>query len=229
MNLDVGALPWLAAGAFVLVVALIAGANWPMHFDVSGQARGDPNGSWVVAGGASLSFLSVAFVAARGSPLQLNVVIFGRRVNVSLHGLVRRVTRPVPHRVKSASRRLWQPVDVLGLALKLLEERRHLRLRYLVIDLDYGFRDPLLTGRLVGALSALSGVLPAFVELRQRPRWDLEDGWAAVVDGRAVVRPWLILLDVAVYVVKRLGSRRAPVRETPANEESLTERPSEVG
>jgi hypothetical protein len=51
--------------------------------------------------------------------------------------------------------------------------------------------------------------LPAPIELRQTPRWDLEDSWELELDSRAFVRPWLALLDVAAYVVKRLLSRPA--------------------
>jgi hypothetical protein len=74
----------------------------------------------------------------------------------------------------------------------------------LVLDLAYGFRDPLLTGRLVGAISVLAAVLPAPIEVRQAPRWDFEDGWEVSLDGRAVVKPWLMLLDTAAYVVRQM-------------------------
>jgi len=225
MSFELGALAWLGAAALVLTLAVVVGVCWPVRFEVSGRARGEPNGAWVVAGGMSLSFVSVAFVFARGAPLTFSLMLFGRRVSSkSLPTLVGRVFRPVPERVKSVSWSVWARIEPIGLGLKLLEERRHLRLRYLVIDVDYGFRDPLLTGRLVGALAALSGVLPAVIELRQRPRWDLEDSWTVSVDGRAVVKPWLVLLHVGAYVVRQLSSRRP----APRKPDSITERPSEV-
>jgi hypothetical protein len=198
-----GALPWLAGSALVLV-ALIVACLWPLRFDISGRARGEADGRWVVAGGASLAFVSLAFVWARGIPADVSVLLFGHKLRLSTQWS-RRLGRPVPKRVKVASRRAWGRVDPLGLALQLLSERRHFRLRYLVLDLGYGFRDPVLTGRLVGALSVLSAVLPARVEIRQRPRWDFEDGWDVALDGRAFVKPWLVLLDVAVYVIRQMG------------------------
>lgn len=200
------ALPWLVALAVVsaLVVALVV---WPLRLDVSGRARGLPDGSWVVGGGVSLAAVSVALVWARGVPPQLSFLIFGRKVSFKPQ-LGKRLKRPVPKRVKEASRRALRRVDPLELGLKLLEERRHVRLRYLVLDLAYGFRDPLLTGRLVGALSALSAVLPPPIEVRQAPRWDLEDGWEIAVDGRAIIKPWLMLLDTLAYVVRQVLGKK---------------------
>ena len=202
-----GALPWLLVP---LVPALLFGllCYWPLRFDVSGRARGEADGGWVVAGGVSLAATSLAFVWGRGVSPRLTFLLFGRKFSWKPHW-TRQLGRPVPKRVKAASQRAWARVEPLDLALKILEERRHLRVRYLVVDLGYGFRDPLLTGRLVAALSMLSAVLPAAVELRQAPRWDFEDGWEISVDGRAIVKPWLMLLDVAAYVVRQMASRSA--------------------
>jgi hypothetical protein len=202
------ALPWLA---FVLLAVLLLTllCYWPLRLDVSLRARGTPDGGWVVAGGLSLPIASLALVWGRGLSPQLSLLVFGRKLSWNPRW-GQRLAAPVPKRMKAASRRAWKRVDPLSLGLKLLEERRHLRLRYLVVDLAYGFRDPLLTGRLVAALSVLSVVLPAAVELRQAPRWDFEDGWDVTVDGRAVMKPWLMLLDVAVYVVRQMSSRPAP-------------------
>ena len=197
-----GVVPWLVA---LLVALLLVGAlvYWPLRLDVSGRARGEPDGSWVVGGGVSLAAVSVALVWARGVSPQLSFLFFGKKLDFKPQW-GRRLSRPVPERVKAASRRAWSRVDPLSLALKLLEERRHFRLRYCVLDLAYGFRDPVLTGQLVGAISALSAVLPRPFEVRQAPRWDFEDGWDVSVDGRAVVKPWLMLLDTGVYVVRQM-------------------------
>jgi hypothetical protein len=201
------ALPWF--GLLLCVgVGLTLICCWPLRLDVSLRARGMADGGWAVAGGLSLPMASVAFVWGRGVDPRLTFLLFGRKLSWKPEWS-RRMTRPVPKRVKAASQRAWARVDPFSLALQILEERRHLRLRYLVIDLGYGFRDPLLTGRLVGALSMLSAVLPAKVELHQSPRWDFEDGWEVTVDGRAIMKPWLMLLDVAAYVVRQMGSRPA--------------------
>jgi len=201
------ALPWLGALSVALLLGMAIG-YWPLRFDVSGRARGEANGSWAVAGGVSLAAMSVAFVWARAVEPRITISVFGRKLAWKpRQGRPR--ARRVPGRVKAASQRIWARLDPLDLALKVLEERRHLRLRYLVVDLEYGFRDPLLTGRLVGALAMLSAVLPPAIEIRQAPRWDFEDGWEIVVDGRATLRPWLMALDLAAYVVSKVA-RRAP-------------------
>ncbi|HVY27291.1 MAG TPA: hypothetical protein VHB79_12115 [Polyangiaceae bacterium] len=196
-----GALPWLGA-LLALALLLLAFAWWPLRLDISGRARGEADGRWVVAAGCSLSGLSIALVWARGIKPQISVQLFGKKLSWK-PSWRQQLARPVPKRVKEASGRAWARVDPLGLALKVVEERRHVRLRYLVLDLVYGFRDPLLTGRLVGALSVLSAVLPHPIEIRQAPRWDFEDGWEISLDGRAIVRPWLALLDIAGYVVRQ--------------------------
>ena len=218
-----GALPWLGALALV-VLSVVAFCYWPLRLEVNGRARGEADGSWVVAGGASLSVLAFAFVWARGIPPQLSLLLFGHKLGWKPHWSAR-LARPVPERVKRASRRAWGRVDPLGLALQLLSERRHLRLRYLVLDLAYGFRDPMLTGRLVGALAMLSGALPAPIEIRQAPRWDFEDGWEGTIDGRAVVKPWLVLLDMAAYVLRQMASRAAPDVSLPAGLKEVPKAP----
>jgi hypothetical protein len=194
--------PWLVALLLVLLVA-VAFMYWPLRLDVSGRARGEPDGSWVVGGGVSLAAVSVALVWARGISPQLSILLFGKKLDFKPQW-GKRLARPVPERVKAASRRAFSRVDPLSLALKLLEERRHLRVRYCVLDLAYGFRDPVLTGQLVGAIAALSAVLPRPIEVRQAPRWDFEDGWEVSVDSRAVVKPWLMLLDTGIYVVRQM-------------------------
>ncbi len=99
----------------------------------------------------------------------------------------------------------------------MLGERRHFRVRRLELDLDYGFRDPVLTGKLVGALSVLSGVLPPPFVIRQRPRWDFEDGWEAALDARAVGRPLLVLLGLGIYVLRAVWLRPRRPKIGPAS------------
>jgi hypothetical protein len=202
------ALPWLVGLGLAGLLAIVV-AQWPLRLEASGRARGEADGGWAVACGVSISVVSVALVWARGTAPQLSMLAFGRKLRWK-QDWTRKLTRPVPKPVKRASRRAWARVDALGLGLKLLEERRHLRVRRFALDLKYGFQDPLLTGRLVGALSVLAAVLPPPIELRQTPRWDLEDGWEASLDARAVLKPWLILLDTLIYVVRKAASRTTP-------------------
>jgi hypothetical protein len=202
------AVPWLLLAGVLLLLGVVV-CYWPLRIDVSARARGEADGAWVAAGGCSMARLSLAFVWARGVKPRLDVSFFGRKLALK-PAWSRRLSRPLPARLKAASGRAWARLDPLELALKLLEERRHVRLRHLVIDTAYGFRDPLLTGRLVGALALLAAVVPPPIQINQSPRWDFEEGWELSLDGRAWVRPWLMALDVAVYVVRRLATPSAP-------------------
>lgn len=202
---------WPLALAFAMSALLALAAWWPLRLDVSGRARGMSDGSWVLAGGASLSFVSVAFVMARGAEPEFTLVAFGRR---SRWKPGKRKKRKAPgerepsavrERRHGAARNLQSEAD-LGWVAHLMEQRKHFRLRYLVLELDYGFQDPLITGRLAAALAALTGALPSRVRLQQRPRWNFEDGWEAKLDGRAIVRPLLAALHFGAYVLRR----RAP-------------------
>lgn len=196
---------WALGALLCALLLLLAVVLWPLRLDASGKARGEADGSWIVAGGVTLGVVGAAFVWARGRSPQLSLLLFGKKLPWKPRW-TKLAERPATKRVKQS--RFWAQVDPLQLGLKLLEERRHVRLRYLILELGYGFRDPLLTGRLVGALSALSAVLPPPIEVRQSPRWDFEDGWEIGLDARAIVRPWLMLLDVALYVVSRLRHER---------------------
>jgi hypothetical protein len=181
-----------------------------VRFDLSVRARGEADGRWVVVGGASLGVLALTFAWASGVPGQVTVLLFGRKAGgLAAWGRRRAAQGGLQMRRRPSGAKRGRPgLDPLDFALKLIEERRHLRLRYLVIDVGYGFREPLLTGRLAGALAMLSVVVPPRVELRHRPRWNFEDGWEIDVDGRAIVRPWLMLLDVGAYVVRQRGHER---------------------
>ena len=112
-------MPWLVGLALVLLLLGGACAYWPLRLDVSGRARGEPDGSWVVGGGVSLAALSVALVWARGIPPQVSVLVFGHKLAFKPNW-GKRMTRPVPERVKTASRRAFRRVDPVQLALKLL-------------------------------------------------------------------------------------------------------------
>ena len=97
------ALPWLLAlGVLVLLGVVVC--YWPLRIELNLRARGAGDGSWAVAGGVSVSLLALAFVWARGVEPRLNVTCFGRKLALPSQ-LPRRLTRPVPARVKAASRR----------------------------------------------------------------------------------------------------------------------------
>ena len=93
----------------VLVPALLFGlmCYWPLRLDVSGRARGEADGSWVVAGGISLAATSLAFVWGKRVSPRLTFLLLGRTLTwkPDWH---RKLARPVADRLRDASRRPWR-------------------------------------------------------------------------------------------------------------------------
>ncbi|HEY8945909.1 MAG TPA: hypothetical protein VIM73_16690, partial [Polyangiaceae bacterium] len=87
------------------------------------------------------------------------------------------------------------------------------RLESVGLDLVYGFRDVALTGRLAGGIAALSGVLPARVQLTQTPLWSGPERWEITAQGRLGIWLGLALKELLWYILgRRFG--RSTARES---------------
>jgi hypothetical protein len=91
-------------------------------------------------------------------------------------------------------------------------ERRRVALERLDLDLEYSFRDVIFTGKLLAALSVLSGLVPPPVAIRHCPSWQWEDKLNASLAGTISLRPGRLLVDSLWFVVRniRVWPRRAP-------------------
>jgi hypothetical protein len=195
----VAALSVLALG----VIALFSAVR--LALDV--RAIGQPSGAWVVAFGFELGFLQLAGVTQSAAALELDTRVFGRRWRFGGKSK-QRTPDPVPARPK-ASRKLPPWLDPVDAALFLLDERRRVTIERLDVELDYGFRDVVLTGKIAGALYALSGVLPERIRIVQRPSWGGGEAWQAQASGRIAFWPGLVLAEVLWYML-RARSRWRP-------------------
>ena len=211
----------------ILIVALCAALVGvgllllPLRLRFSLQARGEPSGFWALAGGVQLGPLAASGVAAKGLDAQLALHAFGRKLwGKKLAELGAREAEPeepeaepepepaglsqMAERYRSLERWL-DPTDLL---LFVAGERRRIQLEPTVVDLEYGFRDIALTGKLLGAIYALSAMLPAPLIVRQTPSWESLDRASLAGSGSIRFWPGLLVVDAAWYLIRNVKIRR---------------------
>jgi hypothetical protein len=178
-----------------------------LRIALDARAVGQESGLWALAFGLEAGPFQLTGVLRSGTPKRLDAHLFGRRLSVGGLRLGRRKTAvkklPEPEKPnKPRTPRLPPWLDPIDAALFLLDERRHLRIDELELDLDYGFQDVALTGKLAGALYVLSGVLPARVRINQNPRWQGAEAWQIHIDGKLDLWPGLVLAEVLWYIIR---------------------------
>jgi hypothetical protein len=207
------------AGVLVAVALLLLFV--PVRLLVSAQGRGDPSGAWALAAGGQLGPFVASGVGARGVTPRVELRLFGRKVWSTELG---ELFAPTPESAESSERRFDHAVEVararysrlerwfdpMEVGLWLLDERRRLRVDRMVVELRYSFQDVALTGKIMAAVYVLSGLLPPQLELRQEVSWESVDRASAALDGRIKLRPGLILVDSALFVLRRVKLRKRP-------------------
>jgi len=205
---------WVAAAALGVAVVVWV---WPVSIDLSARAQGEPDGSWALAFGLALGPLAVTAVMARGVPLTVAAHFLGKQVAFRKRSRGRRAgaTSDVSaaRGLSAIARRLDRALDPAGALYAALRGPRGLRVRFVTVDLTYSFRDAALTGRLLGSIYALTAILPAKVEVRQRARWDFDDRWTVDAESRLVTRPLPLLAHVLWILLHKKLRRRS--RERP--------------
>ncbi len=196
------------AGVTTAVIALLL---YPYRLAVNGELRGEQDGSWAGAGGLELGPIAVTGAAARGVAPFFQIHVFGLRVR-SGPVASNRAKGPKPRRAAATSSSFFDPYELTVTVLRSVE-----RLKPVTLDvgLRYSFRNVVLTGRVSGALHALSALLPSGVRLSQEPGWDAVDRFAISLSGAARVSPALFLYDGVCYIIrmkrKERARKRAPV------------------
>jgi hypothetical protein len=218
----------IACVAVVIAIALFA-LLVPLRLIVNAQGRGDPSGAWAVAAGGQLGPLVASGVGARGVTPRVELRLFGRKVwSKSLNELAgageESAEKPGKKldRARASYARVERWFDPADLGLWLLEERRRVRIDRMVLKLRYSFQDVALTGKMLGAIYVLSGILPPPLELRQEVSWDSEDRASAVLDGQIKVWPGLILVDSALFMLRNVRLRKRANSPDPEGERQST-------
>jgi hypothetical protein len=204
----------------VLIALFLIALLVPAKLVVSAQGRGDPSGAWALAAGAQLGPFVASGVGARGVTPRIELRLFGRKLwGEELGGHGESETRPLDRaRKRYAGVERWFDVDTFGLWL--LDERRRVRIEQMVLELRYSFQDVALTGKMLGAVYVLSGLLPPPIELRQEVSWESVDRASAALDARIKLRPGLILVDSAWFVLRNVKLRKRS--GTPHGETEIT-------
>jgi hypothetical protein len=203
---------WIIALAIALA-ALVALAFVPVRIGFSLRGRGDPSGAWALAAGGQLGPLALSATAARGVPASVGVHAFGKRLWHKQLRELKRERKDEDERGFAAVQRdrferLERWFDPVDLALFALKESRRMQIAKLQVDLGYSFRDLVLTGKTTAALYVLAGALPAPIEIRPIPSWESADRADLALSGAIRLWPLLLLVEGAVFVVRRVKLRK---------------------
>ncbi len=211
-------LAWIALAVLLIGVVLVL---LPVRLHLSLQGRGDPSGTWMLAGGGQIGPLALSALGARGVTPTAQLHLFGRQLwkrKISELGKNEepedKPERAVVTSVRARYAQLERWFDPLDIGLFIVSEHRRVRVELLEVDLDYSFEDVALTGKVLGAFYVLGGVLPPPIVIRQTPSWESVDQAHIALVGKIRIRPGLVVLDSAIYVIRnlRIRKRKPPAR-----------------
>ena len=205
----------LLASALCLALLLVLAA-FELEFDA--QGFGEASGAWAAAFGVTLAGVLVSGVWARQQPLKVDVRVFGRKVALPRAGR-RRKRKPKDGATEPVRARRRLPLDLTQAIELCVQELGRIEVTRVDAAVTYGFRDIALTGRLAGALYALSGVLPPTVHFNQTVHWDGAERWEAKAAGRIALWPGRVLFDVVWFMLRARWRRRSPNEIQKANPE----------
>ncbi len=216
---------WFWIGALVAAVLLLGLLLIPLRFELSAEARAEPDGQWAAAAGVSIGPVALSAVGAHGVPASVHVFVLGkRRFSHDLSAdeeeeedeepqpLAARKT--APSRIAGWFRKRFDPVD--GVAF-VLGERRRVRWE-LDANVAYSFRDVALTGKVLAGVYMLVPLLPSGIRLSQTPSWESADRAALEASGTLRIFAGLVLCDLIWYMLRRSFTPRRKARGRAASQ-----------
>ncbi|HEX3850508.1 MAG TPA: hypothetical protein VHW01_06045 [Polyangiaceae bacterium] len=220
---------WLLASVALLALLILMAFLVPVSLSSSLQGRAEPSGSWAVAFGLGLGPIALSAIAAAGVAPFVTCHVFGRQLaRLPLSRWLHRTHKadsgePKPaappatwSRLEHSGARFLRSLDPLETVLSWWEKERVFRVRSLVVDVEYSFRDVALTGRILAGLYVLSAVLPEHWQINQTPSWESEDRLSLAADARFRIWPGRLLIDLTRFVLKQRS--RARQSAEPASE-----------
>lgn len=208
---------WLL-GALLLLSAVA----WllPASFNTHLQAKADASGSWALALGLGFGPLALSAIAASGVTPFFACHLFGRQLlrlplarrtrqkgSSSGPALASEAQATQSSSIQTRVVHFLRGLDPVDTILSWWEKKRVFAITSLVMDTEYSFRDVALTGQILAAMYALSGVLPEHYVIRQTPIWESEDRLALSVDARLRIWPGRLLVGVLGFVLKHRARR----------------------
>jgi hypothetical protein len=197
---------------------VIAGALLlPFSFSADLQTRGSPNGQWVVGAGVGFGPVALSMVAADAVAPFMALHVFGRKllqiplqrwVSQGRAGAFGKASRVRLTGFERGVGRYAKALDPVEVVIALWKSRGCFGVRSLLVDLEYSFRDVALTGRLLGAIYMLAGLLPQQVRVTQSPHWDAQDRWGLVADGQFRLWPGRLLLSGLEFMLKQRSAAK---------------------
>jgi hypothetical protein len=199
----------LALGAILLFGAL--------RVEIDARGFGEPDGAWALAFGVDAGAFALAGVLGSATPPRIELLTLGRRFRLPSS---KREKKPRPrrksapgNRVQRQSNRIWRSISASDLIELVFADRRRLSVEVLDVDVAYGFKDIVLTGKLTGALYALAGALSGRVRVTQRPRWDGAERFELSLHGTLSIWVGRVLAELAWFML-RARSRSEPVSDS---------------
>jgi hypothetical protein len=231
---------WLLALLVVIGLGALAALFVPWRFELSAEARAEPDGFWALAGGLALGPFAVSGAGARGVPPALHWYAFGKRRHSHELEEASEPEEPEereepaeapasegrpeePEALPEGARhetgsRVWRffsrHFDLVDALAWLFSERRRVRLD-MDVEVAYSCRDIALTGRIFAVCCLLVPLLPRGVRFHPAPSWDSVDQGTLRASGSVRLFAGLVLWDLFWYMLRR---RFAPRRASPQTE-----------
>ena len=209
-----GDLWWLTIAITLLCLLLVA-FFWPYRIDLNVQAKGEPDGGWLIAGGVSVTLFALSGVVGRGLPATLQ--LHAGRFRLWKGEGFGQSEKESPNRedLVSGYRRFSSWFEVASLPKLGWRLIRRMRILQLDCEIDYSFEDVALTGKLLAGFCLLSAVLPPPIHFRHQPDFAAADSLSLVGQGAFRVSFGMCAVTLLWFGLRhvRLGAGLRQLRE----------------
>lgn len=197
----------LAVAVIVCVAGVLALKRYVLSASV--QGRGAPDGSWAIAGGASMAGLTITLAGARGVPFAIAVRLFGRTIVERKLAAIEAPKAPSKERASRLAAWLKRRIDPWSLAVFLFEELLLIQVKELDAEVELGLHDAALAGQIAGGLAVISALVSPLGALRYNVDWSGKERLAVSGSIAIAISPARIVWDTGRFVMAS-GAKRQP-------------------